>query len=117
MLYNYSGTKYSMIDVMGTFTMTSTNEIALIQSTSKRGTVLYRDLSGHLVNNKGYLVDAHGNIVDRSGKIIWHKHHLKNSEFPKFFSFSKLDLKLIQGRFNTGPDNKPILKCNPSGGF
>lgn len=86
-----------------------------MDSINNRGQIIYKDLGGHLINTKGYLIDTEGNIVNRAGKVIWRKCELKNGEFPKIFAFSKFNMSLVKGSFETGEDCKPILKRSPSG--
>lgn len=98
-MYTYTGTKFSIHDVMGVFKMTDTNEIIKIETKHPRGTILHKDLSGHLINRKGYLINDVGDIVNRKGKVMFEKGHLRAGEFPKIFPFSKFNMSLITGTF------------------
>lgn len=78
---------------MGTFKMNEANQIIKIEAKSEaNGASIYKDLAGHLVNEKGYLITSEGHICTRNGKLIFIKHELKNGEFPKIFPFSRLNL-------------------------
>jgi len=94
---------------MGTFKL---NEKFKIQKFAfkKNDKLFYKDLSGHLVNEKGYLINADGHVVNRKGKVLFYKYELKNGEFPKIFSFSKFDLKLIQGKFKRDGHKRPLVR-------
>ena len=79
--------------------MTDTNEIIKNETRHPNGKITFKDLSGHLVNDKGYLINTAGDIVTRKGKVLFVNKHLKNGEFPKIFPFSKFNLQLITGTF------------------
>lgn len=83
---------------MGTFKMNEKHKIQKF-AFKKNDKLFYKDLSGHLVNDKGYLINADGHIVTRKGRVLFKSHELKNGEFPKIFSFSKFDSRLIKGNF------------------
>ena len=70
---------------MGVFKLNDFNEVVLGK----------KDLSGHKVNSKGYLINNNGDIVNRKKKVIFKVQHLKFGEFPKIFSFSRLNIKDI----------------------
>jgi hypothetical protein len=55
------------------------------------------------VNNKGYIVNDRGDICSRSGPVLFNKDMLRNGEFPKFFPFSRFNIKTIQGDFKLDP--------------
>lgn len=88
-LYNYSGRRYDIQDVIGNFDKDSIGNIMPIKS--KDGTYLV-DNSGRRVNEKGYLIDEGGNIIDKEGKKLFMANHLKNGEFPKIFPFTKFNV-------------------------
>lgn len=58
---------------MGVFKMTDTNEIIKNETRHLRGNCSYKDISGHLVNERGYLINAQGDIVNRKGKVMFMK--------------------------------------------
>lgn len=91
-LFNYSGKRFDIKDVMGQFDKDAHGRI--IHKSSQQGLV---DNLGRLVNEKGYLIDEQGNIIDITGKKLWSKEHLKNGEFPKIFPFTKFNIKRVQG--------------------
>jgi hypothetical protein len=94
-LFNYSGKRFDIKDVMGQFDKDAHGRI--IHKSTQKGLV---DNLGRLVNEKGYLIDEQGNIIDVSGKKLWAKEHLKNGEFPKIFPFTKFNIKRVQGDFD-----------------
>ena len=100
---------------MGVLKMSSQNEPIKMDSVNNKGQTIYKDLGGHLINEKGYLIDSEGNVVNRTGKIIWRRCELKNGEFPKIFAFSKFNMSLLKGSFQVSSDYKPILKRSASG--
>lgn len=108
-LYNYTGVSFSILDVMGTFRMTEQHKIIRVETRTVKGDIQCKDLSGHLVNENGYLINQEGHIVNRKGKMLFSKQELKNGEFPKIFPFSKFNMALITGTFETAPDGKPLL--------
>ena len=87
-MFTYQGFRFQIADVMGTFRMTKKNKIHKF-GFNKKGRIFYKDLSGHLCNEKGYLVNSNGDIVTRKGKVLFHYRSLKNGEFPKIFEFSQ----------------------------
>ena len=108
-LINWRGAEFPITDVMGTFKLNEKNKIQKF-AFKKNDKLFYKDLSGHLVNEKGYLINSEGHIVNRKGKVLFYKFELKCGEFPKIFSFSKFDLRLIKGTFKRDGNKKPILK-------
>ena len=69
-MFNYQGTSFHITEVMGTFKLTKHNKIHKF-SFRKNGRVYYKDLSGHLCNEKGYLITHDGHIVTRKGKVLF----------------------------------------------
>ena len=85
-LFNLSGKRYDVKDVMGQFEKDQVGNI--IPHTSKNGKDLLDNL-GRKVNEKGYLIDPKGNIIDSNGKQLFTQQSLKGGEFIKIFPFTK----------------------------
>lgn len=94
-LYTYSGKRFDIHDVMGVLDRDPEGKLIFLQSEDEagRGTVI--DQGGSLVNNKGYIVNDRGDICSRQGPILFEKETLKNGEFPKFFPFSRFNIKTV----------------------
>ncbi len=114
-LYNYSGKKYDIKDVCGSFDLNfNTGEIML--KTNNQGQNF--DNFGRLVNAQGYLIDYSGNIVDKDGKKIFDKKHISsNGEIPKIFPFTKFNINNILGDFEMDPLGNPILEKKNDGSY
>jgi len=110
-LYNYSGRRFDIADVIGQFDRDSKGDIVF--RTNEKGEPT--DRLGRKVNDKGYLVDAAGNVVDKEGKKIFEKKHLKNGEIPKIFPFTKFNVKNVTGNFEMDPLGNPILDKDANG--
>ena len=89
-LFNYSGKRFDIKDVMGQFDKDEHGRI--IHKSTPQGLT---DNLGRRCNEKGYLTDGPGNIIDKTGKQLWRKEHLKNGEFPKIFPFTKFNIRRI----------------------
>mmetsp|Transcript_47785 Transcript_47785/g.64798 ORF Transcript_47785/g.64798 Transcript_47785/m.64798 type:complete len:286 (-) Transcript_47785:1639-2496(-) len=111
-LFNYSGRRYDIKDIMGLFDKDITGNILPIRAPD--GDYLI-DNNGNRVNEKGYLVDPQGNIIDKEGKKLFDAKHLKNGEPPKIFPFTKFNIKNVLGDFEMDPLGNPILDKDDQG--
>ena len=69
---------------------------------------MFKDKTGHLVNEKGYLVTKEGSICSRNGQVLFKKDHLKLGDFPKIFAFSEFDKTKFQGNFKLDRSGQPV---------
>jgi len=111
-LFNYSGKRFDIKDVMGQFDKDAHGRI--VPKDTKAGLT---DNLGRRVNDKGYLIDEQGNIIDINGTKLWRREHLKNGEFPKIFPFTKFNIKRVQGDFDADQQGKPVIQKGPNGGY
>lgn len=112
-LYNFSGKRFDIKDVIGAFEKSkSTGNIMPVSS--KDGSHL-QDIFGRRVNEKGYLIDRDGSIIDKEGRKIWMAKDLKLGDFPKIFSFSKFNISNVIGDFEMSPLTDPILDKDRNG--
>lgn len=111
-LFNLSGKRYDVKDVMGQFEKDQVGNI--IPHTSKNGKDLLDNL-GRKVNEKGYLIDPKGNIIDSNGKQLFTQQSLKGGEFIKIFPFTKFNINAVQGDYEMNASGNPILVKNKDG--
>ena len=111
-LFNYSGKRFDIQDLIGVFD--KDNAGSIMPTRSKDGTHLVDNL-GRRVNQKGYLVDNDGNVIDKNGKRIWKAKELKHGEFPKIFLFTKFNIANITSDFEMSPLTDPILEKDANG--
>jgi hypothetical protein len=102
-LYTYSGKRFDIHDVMGVLDRDAEGKLIFLQSEDEDGKGNVIDLGGNLVNHKGYIVNENGDIAHRAGPVLFKKETLKNGEFPKFFPFSRFNIKTIQGDYELDP--------------
>lgn len=111
-LFNYSGKRFDIQDLIGVFDKDNAGKI--MPQRSKDGTHLVDNL-GRRVNEKGYLTDNDGNVIDKNGRRIWKAKELKSGEFPKIFLFTKFNINNITGDFEMSPLTDPILEKDAEG--
>lgn len=110
-LFNYSGWRFDIKDVIGEFDKDSEGKIILTPNHNDKGLpVVYTDKKGWEVNKKGYLIDSNKNIVNQRGLIIWKSHQLNSEgEFAKIFPFTKFNIDLITGCLDWDVNGKLII--------
>lgn len=112
-LFNYSGKRFDVRNIMGVMNKDENGNI--LPQQSKDGTHLV-DALGRRVNEKGYTIDRNGNIIDsETQRVWWLQKHLKNGEFPKIFPYTKFNIKLIMGDFDLDQAGNPVLGRDTNG--
>ena len=82
----------------------------------ERGSEVYVDKAGFMVNQKGYIVTRDGHICTRDGKVLFLKAQLKNNgEFPKIFPFTRFNINRVLGDIEMDPGGQPLLLQNSHG--
>lgn len=114
-LYTYSGKRFDIHEVMGVLDRDPDGKLIFLRSENEHGKGAVIDQGGNLVNNKGYIVNDRGDICSRQGPVLFAKETLRNGEFPKFFPFSRFNIKTVMGEFEIDPQGVPILERKPNG--
>lgn len=114
-LYSYSGKRFDIHEVMGVLDRDPSGKLMFLRSENEQGKGTVIDKAGNLVNNKGYIVNERGDICSRQGPVLFRKETLANGEFPKFFPFSRFNIKTVMGDFDLDPEGVPVLERRPNG--
>jgi hypothetical protein len=108
-LYTYSGKRFDIHEVMGVFERTPAGELDMHTTHDANGNSVTIDMGGHPVNSRGYLINERGDVCSRVGHVLFPKVQLKNDDFPKFFPFTRFNLRSVLGDFEMDPSGNPIL--------
>jgi len=94
-LYTYSGQRFDIHEVMGVFDRKQDGTLDFITTQDEHGRDVVIDKGGNLVNPNGYIVNERGDICSRVGHVLFTKDQLRNNEFPKFFPFTRFNLRSV----------------------
>lgn len=116
-MYNYSGKTFEIQEVMGVFDRDSDGNIQMLQGKDEKGSDVFVDKAGFMVNEKGYIINKEGHICTRQGRVLFFKHQMKHGEFPKIFPFTRFNISRVVGDFDMDPAGAPILQRDADGSF
>lgn len=94
-LYTYTGQRFDIHEVMGVFDRKQDGTLDFITTQDEHGRDVVIDKGGNLVNPNGYIVNERGDICSRIGHVLFTKSQIRNNEFPKFFPFTRFNLRSV----------------------